>query len=88
MEHYRQAHLPLLQAESSPVLVEDLPDSPDELGRLIKNRRTRLGLNQAQVGAALGVTQGYISKLERGKVPDVTPSAAFRRRLRDWLAND
>ncbi|MDP9375761.1 MAG: helix-turn-helix domain-containing protein [Chloroflexota bacterium] len=88
VEHYRQAHLPVLQAESSPVLVEDLPDSPDELGRLIKNRRTRLGLNQAQAGAALGVTQGYISKLERGKVPDVTPSAAFRRRLRDWLAND
>ena len=87
VDHYRQARLPLPSADPSPAPIEELPDSPDELGRLIKERRTRRGLNQAQAGAALGVTQGYISKLERGKVPDVTPSAAFRHRLRDWLAN-
>ncbi len=86
-DHHRQARLPLPLAASTPDPIGELPDSPDELGQLIKERRTRRGLNQAQAGAALGVTQGYISKLERGKVPDITPSAAFRRRLRHWLAN-
>jgi transcriptional regulator with XRE-family HTH domain len=71
VDHYRQARPPLLRAESSQVPVKDLPDSPDELGQLIKNRRARLGLNQAQAGDALGATPGYISKLERGKVPDI-----------------
>ena len=85
MDHYLQARLPLAEPDSPPA--EDLPESPDELGRIIKERRMRRGLNQAQAGVALGVTQGYISKLERGKVPDVIPSAAFRRRLLDWLAN-
>lgn len=85
VDHYRQARLPL--AGPAPEPVDELPESLDEIGRLIKERRTRRGLNQAQAASALGVTQGYISKLERGKLPDVTPSAAFRRRLLDWLAS-
>ncbi len=87
VDHHRQARLPLPLAEPARDPIEELPDSPDELGRLIKERRTKRGLNQAQTGVALGVTQGYISKLERGKVPDITPSATFRRRLRHWLTN-
>ena len=83
VEHYRQARLPLAAGAQNPI--EDLPDSLDEIGRLIKERRTKRGLNQAQAAAALGVTQGYISKLERGKVPDITLSAPFRRRLLDWF---
>ncbi len=84
VDHYRQARLPLSGPVPGPV--EELPESLDELGQLIKERRTRRGLNQGQTATALGVTQSYISKLERGKVPDVTPSAAFRLRLLDWLA--
>jgi hypothetical protein len=83
VDHYRQARPPL--AGPAPAPVEELPESLDELGRLIKERRIRRGLNQAQAATALNVTQSYISKLERGKVPDVTPSAGFRLRLLEWL---
>jgi len=85
IDHYRQARLPSTGPAPDPV--EELPESLDELGRLIKERRIKRGLNQAQAATALNVTQSYISKLERGKVPDVTPSAAFRLRLLDWLAS-
>jgi DNA-binding XRE family transcriptional regulator len=87
VEHYRQARLPLPQPEQLTAVTDQLPDSPADLGPLIKARRAELGLSQAQAAAALGVTQSYVSKLERGKLPDVTPSAAFRKRLRTWLAN-
>jgi hypothetical protein len=59
---------------------------PERLGERIRRRRKELGLNQRAVGEALGVTQAYVSMLERGKIPDEAPSPAFRRRLEAWLA--
>jgi hypothetical protein len=61
---------------------------PERLGERIRRRRKELGLNQQAVGEALGVTQAYVSMLERGRIPDETPSPAFRKRLEAWLAED
>jgi DNA-binding XRE family transcriptional regulator len=58
---------------------------PERLGERIKRRRKDLGLNQKAAGEALGVTQAYISMLERGKIPNENPSPAFRKRLDAWL---
>ena len=36
------------------------------LGRKIRNRRTELGMTQPELAAASKLTQGYISRVERG----------------------
>ncbi len=59
--------------------------SPERLGERIKRRRKELGLNQETTGKALGVSQAYISMLERGRVNE-NPSPEFRKRLEAWLA--
>ncbi|MDP9372523.1 MAG: helix-turn-helix domain-containing protein [Chloroflexota bacterium] len=59
--------------------------SPERLGERIKRRREELGLNQEATGKALGVSQAYISMLERGRVKE-NPSPEFRKRLEAWLA--
>ena len=59
------------------------PEAP--LGERVRRLREKLGLNQEQVGTVLGVSQGYVSKLERGRITSEALSAAFRRRLEDWL---
>jgi DNA-binding XRE family transcriptional regulator len=59
---------------------------PAGLGERIKRRRKDLGLNQKEAGELLGVTQAYISMLERGKIGGDRLSAAFRQRLETWLA--
>ncbi len=59
-----------------------------DLGERIKRRRKELGLNQKATGEALGVTQAYISMLERGKIPNESPSSAFRKRLEAWLEEE
>ncbi len=61
---------------------------PQRLGERIKRRRKELGLNQKAAGEALGVTQAYISMLERGKIPNESPSSAFRKRLEAWLEEE
>jgi DNA-binding XRE family transcriptional regulator len=64
----------------------DLPESPVELGALIKARRRAIGVSQIAAATELGVSQSYISKLERGKLPEVQPSREFRSRLARWLS--
>jgi transcriptional regulator with XRE-family HTH domain len=73
-----------------PVLLsppQELPESPAELGALINAHRRATGANQTEAAAALGVSQSYISKLERGKLPEVHPSKEFRARLATWLTD-
>lgn len=61
------------------------PALPPGLGGRIKARRKELDLNQAQAGEALGVTQPYVSMLERDKVTANQLSPALRKRIEAWL---
>ncbi len=94
--HYRQLGLPIallpagaVEAAPSNPAPPALPPSPEAIGVLIKaTRKARGDLTQADVAAALGVTQGFISKLERGHgagrhLADIS----FRQRLAAWLAD-
>jgi len=56
-----------------------------ELMARVRERRQELKLSQALVAAALGVTQSYFSKLERGAAGDKQISADLKQRLIDWL---
>ncbi|HEX5501023.1 MAG TPA: helix-turn-helix domain-containing protein, partial [Thermomicrobiales bacterium] len=76
-EHYQP-----LERQRQPALRAALPAG---LGERIKRRRKDLGLNQKEAGELLGVTQAYISMLERGKITGERLSAAFRQRLETWL---
>ena len=42
-------------------------DSPDALGRLIRERRNSLGLNQTELAGVAGTSLRFLSELERGK---------------------
>lgn len=92
---YHQFGLPILllpagSGEISPPqhAPSALPSSAEAIGTLIKaTRRSRGGLTQADVAAALGVTQGFISKLERGQgAGRHLADPDFRQRLATWLA--
>ena len=56
-----------------------------ELMARVRERRQELKLSQALVAAALGVTQSYFSKLERGAAGDKQISADLKQRLIAWL---
>ena len=81
------------EARSAPALTPPQADpsaiaqlsSVAELMRRVKERRQELKLSQALVAAALGVTQSYFSKLERGAAGDKQVSADLKQRLVDWL---
>lgn len=40
----------------------------EEIGRRVRRARLRLGMLQADLAAALGKTQGWVSKMERGLI--------------------
>ncbi len=56
-----------------------------ELMGRVRGRRQELKLSQTLVAAALGVTQSYFSKLERGAAGDKQVSADLKQRLIGWL---
>jgi DNA-binding XRE family transcriptional regulator len=56
-----------------------------ELMARVRERRQELKLSQALAAAALGVTQSYFSKLERGAAGDKQISADLKQRLIAWL---
>lgn len=58
----------------------------DDLATILKAHRLALGLNQREAAAALGISQGHYSKMERGALADHTPTPAFHERLATWLA--
>lgn len=90
---YQQATLPLPQARAHVAVQEhttttpQLPETAAEIGALLKQARASRGkLTQGDVARELGVTQGFISKLERGQSADrLVNESQFRARLRVWL---
>ncbi|MEU4539027.1 MULTISPECIES: helix-turn-helix domain-containing protein [unclassified Streptosporangium] len=55
------------------------------LGQQVYNRRTELGLSQAELAERAGMTQPQVSRLETG---GVTPTLALLRRLAKALDAD
>ncbi|SCD79629.1 Transcriptional regulator, contains XRE-family HTH domain [Streptomyces sp. DvalAA-14] len=43
-------------------------DEAEEIGRRARRSRLRLGMTQADLAAAVGKTQGWVSKMERGHI--------------------
>lgn len=43
-------------------------EEAEEIGRRVRRARLRLGVTQADLAAALGKTQGWVSKMERGHI--------------------
>ena len=43
-------------------------EEAEEIGRRARRARLRLGMTQADLAAALGRTQGWVSKMERGHI--------------------
>lgn len=53
------------------------------IGAIIKRERERLGMTQADLADAVGVRQGFISKLENGsRVPSAARLPAYAEALR------
>jgi DNA-binding XRE family transcriptional regulator len=81
------------EARVAPALAPPQPSTRDiglsasvaELMARVKERRQELKLSQATVATALGVTQSYFSKLERGTARDKQVSADLKQRLLAWL---
>lgn len=51
------------------------------LGRLVRQKRQELGLTQVEMADAIGISQAYLSSMERGAVR--MPDVEIRRRLAD-----
>ncbi|MBF0334031.1 MAG: helix-turn-helix transcriptional regulator [Alphaproteobacteria bacterium] len=58
------------------------PARPRDLGEAIRRQREGRGLTQMQVAEMLGIRQGYLSKIERGKLE---PSAKLAKVIETWL---
>lgn len=58
------------------------PEGPAHLGEALRRQRETRGLTQMQVAEMLGIRQGYLSKLERGKL---TPSVKLAKLIEAWL---
>ncbi len=84
--HYRAARQAVLPAAAAPPADGRAAPAPEDLGALIKARRLALGWHQEQVAAALGISQGHLSKLERGKLAHALPSPKLVERVHRWLA--
>lgn len=80
-EHYR-THLPAASAPEPPALpVVSLAE------RIARHRKAR-GLTQLQAAEELSITQGYMSRIERGSVTDAQLKSATRRKIHEWLGED
>ena len=53
------------------------------LGRLVRDKRQELGLTQMEMAERIGISQAYLSSMERGGVR--MPDVEIRRRLADVL---
>lgn len=58
-----------------------MPDSLDDLGPLVAQRRADLGLSLREASAKSGIPPATISRIEQGRAPDLD---TFRR-LVEWL---
>ena len=59
------------------------PYDPKRFGAAIKRRRKALDLTQEQLAGLLGITHGYVSQLERGRLVEITWS--FLQRYAEQL---
>jgi len=57
-----------------------------EIGRTIRQQREYIGVSQAELASASGLSQGYLSQIENGDVAN--PSAAVLFRLAKELCLD
>ncbi len=48
------------------------------LGRFVRERRDEMGINQAELGEAIGRDQKYISDVERGALVNLPPIEVLR----------
>lgn len=53
------------------------------MGRLVRDKRQELGLTQVEMADRVGISQAYLSSMERGSVR--MPDVDIRRRLADVL---
>ncbi len=56
----------------------------DELGEQVRRQRRLLGLSQGDAARELGISQGYLSQVESGRITSVGPK--LMRRLESWLS--
>jgi len=56
-----------------------MEESSKRLGRFIRQRRDVVGINQTQLGDAIGREQKYISEIERGAVVNLPAPDVIRR---------
>lgn len=49
------------------------------MGTYVRDQRKRLGMTQEDLGQAVGISKGYVSQIESGKIS--FPNADLRRRL-------
>ncbi|MCP3963107.1 MAG: helix-turn-helix transcriptional regulator [bacterium] len=73
----KDAYRKLEQAPKQPA---SLPKSDSLAGRLRQTRSER-GISQLALAEELGISQGYVAQLERGR----EPSRSLRKKLEDWL---
>lgn len=58
---------------------------PEGLADRIKRHRKEVGLSQLQAAEQIGISQAYLSLLERGKATEEKLSQSVRKVLREWL---
>jgi hypothetical protein len=75
-------HLKRSIARQPPVRLGD-----DTLGEQLKRRRHVLGLSQRCTAEQIGISQGYVNLLERGR-RGTRLSACIQRRVEAWLTGD
>ena len=61
--------------------------NPKALGVLVTRRRKELGIKQRELSIRVDIEQGYLSRLERGKLPYI-PGTAILSRLAHVLECD
>lgn len=71
------------RSQQSNVIDSVARGDPADLAERLKRLRKTLGLSQQQAAARLGIQQGHVSKLERGKA---TPSPQLRVVIETWLS--
>jgi hypothetical protein len=78
----KSEHEARLLERPSPLEIGAGSPEPEELARMIKDHRKKLGLSQIEAAEALEVAQSYFSKLERGLAK---ASPEIIERIANWI---
>lgn len=67
-----------------PVMPEEtsIENRLEPVGPALKHRRKAIGLSQLETAEQLGITQSYLSKLEKGQAK---PTPEIQKRVKQWL---